>query len=345
MADSTDESKAEEPKADETVSSIDKNVPINESPVSKLNVKLTENENNVGDTSSSASNGGDKKEGQKPSQSIVSSSKVETSSAGGFGFKLPQLPVGKLPRSKRGSLESKDKSANKEGMIEENTVNKKISSDRTTVAEGSFAVPKLPVKQSKSKLRTEKAVDVSDVSPSNSNERERKESDVETQDDGESDMSMKTSSAEKTVPKEKSNSSKLSPAEKLAKTAPLPYKEPPWSGVPRQPYHLEVLKGGAILSTIPLNEKPFVVFGRLESCDVMLEHPSLSRYHMVLQYRSVGDSDCDPGFYVYDLDSTHGSFLNKQKIKPKTYCRMHVGHMFKLAGSTRLYILQVSEYL
>lgn len=122
---------------------------------------------------------------------------------------------------------------------------------------------------------------------------------------------------------------------------PLSYKEPSWSGVPSQEYHLEVLKNGSILSKVALNDKPYHVFGRLASCDFQMDHPSLSRYHMVLQYRPTGDGEHDPGFYVFDLGSTHGSFLNKQQLKAKAFYRMNVGHMFKLGGSTRLFILQV----
>eukprot|EP00057_Strongylocentrotus_purpuratus_P032376 XP_787417.3 PREDICTED: kanadaptin [Strongylocentrotus purpuratus] len=129
--------------------------------------------------------------------------------------------------------------------------------------------------------------------------------------------------------------------EKAAANAPpLPYKEPSWSGVPSQEYHLEVLKNGSILSKVALNDKPYHVFGRLASCDFQMDHPSLSRYHMVLQYRPTGDGEHDPGFYVFDLGSTHGSFLNKQQLKAKAFYRMNVGHMFKLGGSTRLFILQ-----
>ncbi|XP_022090980.1 kanadaptin-like [Acanthaster planci] len=131
-----------------------------------------------------------------------------------------------------------------------------------------------------------------------------------------------------------------SPAEKLAKAPPLPYIEPSWSGVPNEPYHLEVLKSGAIIAKIPLNDKAYHVFGRLEICDIPLEHPSLSRYHLVLQYRLMGDSEHDPGFYLYDLGSTHGSWFNKQKMEGRVFYRMRVGHMFKLGGSSRMYILQ-----
>ena len=48
------------------------------------------------------------------------------------------------------------------------------------------------------------------------------------------------------------------------------------------------------------------------------------------------------GFYVYDLGSTHGTYLNKQKVRPRAYCRLRIGQMVKFGGSTRLFILEVS---
>ncbi|XP_071963209.1 kanadaptin-like [Antedon mediterranea] len=139
--------------------------------------------------------------------------------------------------------------------------------------------------------------------------------------------------------KKKARPSQRSPAEIIA-TPPPPYREPAWSGIPQDEHYLEVLKGGTICDKIGLNDHAFHLFGRLESNHVQLDHPSLSRYHAVLQYRTIGDNDHDPGFYLYDLDSTHGTTLNKKQIEPKVFCRVLVGHMFKLAGSTRLYILQ-----
>ncbi|KAE8600262.1 hypothetical protein XENTR_v10013158 [Xenopus tropicalis] len=125
----------------------------------------------------------------------------------------------------------------------------------------------------------------------------------------------------------------------------IPYREPPWSGLPEALYCLEILKGGSIVSTKNLGNVSWTVFGRLPSCHVSLEHPSVSRYHAVLQYRHVQGSgpDEEPGFYVYDLGSTHGTFLNKQRIQAKTYCRIRVGHVLKFGGSTRLFILQGPE--
>lgn len=89
-----------------------------------------------------------------------------------------------------------------------------------------------------------------------------------------------------------------------------------------------------------------------------MAHPTVSRYHAVFQYRpdvkSESDdadeddneveakkSDIEKGWYLYDLNSTHGSFVNKTRIPPKTYVRVRVGYLLKFGGSTRNFILQV----
>lgn len=120
----------------------------------------------------------------------------------------------------------------------------------------------------------------------------------------------------------------------------LPYVEPSWSGIPKDAYCFEVLKNGIILSTIDLSEKSFTVFGRLGTSDFVLEHPSVSRYHAIVQYRETEDENNTKGFYIYDLESTHGTFLNKERIEPRTYYRLHVGHMIKFGGSSRMFVLQ-----
>ncbi|KAM9842069.1 kanadaptin [Aulostomus maculatus] len=133
------------------------------------------------------------------------------------------------------------------------------------------------------------------------------------------------------------------------KFPPLPYTEPSWGGKPPETtYALEILKNGTIVDKLPLTHSSYFVVGRLPVCDVSLEHPSISRYHAVIQYReqpgeleSVGE---DRGFYVQDLGSTHGTVVNKNKIPPKTYIRLRVGHVLKFGGSTRLFILQGPDF-
>ncbi|XP_029679516.1 kanadaptin isoform X2 [Formica exsecta] len=124
------------------------------------------------------------------------------------------------------------------------------------------------------------------------------------------------------------------------KNIPVPYLEPKWSGKPTEEYKLEVLKSGIILEKIDLTERSFYILGRLPSCNLSLAHPTISRYHAIIQYRTMEDENNSKGFYLYDLESTHGTFWNGHRIKPRTYVRLHDGHMIKLGCSQRKYILQ-----
>lgn len=146
-----------------------------------------------------------------------------------------------------------------------------------------------------------------------------------------------------------------------------PYVEPKWSQPPDSSlvYKFEVLKSGQIVENFDnLQEKAFWTMGKFQTNDIVMAHPTISRYHAVLQYRpdenskddgsdssdddeNSPDSDSTPqkpkvdkGWYLYDLNSTHGTFVNKMKVPPKTYIRLRVGYMLKFGASTRNYILQ-----
>ena len=68
----------------------------------------------------------------------------------------------------------------------------------------------------------------------------------------------------------------------------LSYVEPYWSGTPVEPHSLLIIKNGTEIGKLLLDDKPYHTFGRLPNCDVTLEHPSISRYHAILQYRPTG---------------------------------------------------------
>ncbi|XP_066474749.1 kanadaptin isoform X2 [Tiliqua scincoides] len=129
----------------------------------------------------------------------------------------------------------------------------------------------------------------------------------------------------------------------------LCYQEPPWGGCPAEEgpcgYSLEAVKGGAVLGGLGLVGRSWWLVGRAPSCDLSLAHPSVSRHHAVLQRRpppGAGDGP-EPGLYLYDLGSAHGSFLNKARVPPRTYCRVRVGHVLRFGGSSRLFVLQGPE--
>ncbi|KAL8185599.1 UNVERIFIED_CONTAM: hypothetical protein K2H54_055558 [Gekko kuhli] len=129
------------------------------------------------------------------------------------------------------------------------------------------------------------------------------------------------------------------------------YQEPPWGGCPAEDssvYSLEMVKGGAVLGNVGLDGRSWFLVGRAPDCDLSLAHPSVSRHHAVIQRRPpppAGEKQQgpEPGLYAYDLDSAHGTFINKARISPRTYCRIRVGHVLRFGGSSRLFVLQGPE--
>ncbi|KAK2443829.1 protein phosphatase 1 regulatory inhibitor subunit PPP1R8 protein [Trifolium repens] len=59
----------------------------------------------------------------------------------------------------------------------------------------------------------------------------------------------------------------------------VPYKIPTWSVAPCHQFYLEVLKDGSIIDKFNVHEKAAYMFGRLDLCDFLLEHPTISRFH------------------------------------------------------------------
>ena len=144
------------------------------------------------------------------------------------------------------------------------------------------------------------------------------------------------------------NANELSKKEEstASKSLEIPFKPPAWCCVCNKNYSFEILKSGVMKGEIDLTEKPCYIFGRLDGCDVIMEHPSISRYHAAVVYKGPNEeenmnSKVEEGFYIIDLGSTHGTVVNKVEIKPKVFHRLRVGYVVKFGGSTRLHILQV----
>ncbi|XP_057981949.1 uncharacterized protein LOC131167209 [Malania oleifera] len=119
-----------------------------------------------------------------------------------------------------------------------------------------------------------------------------------------------------------------------AQSVSVPYTIPPWSEPPCHKFYLEVLKDGSIIDQLNIYEKGVYMFGRVDSCDFFLEHPSISRFHAVVQFKRNGEA------YIYDLGSTHGTLVNKSQVKKKVYEELHVGDVIRFGHSSRLYIFQ-----
>ncbi|XP_038892995.1 kanadaptin [Benincasa hispida] len=128
-------------------------------------------------------------------------------------------------------------------------------------------------------------------------------------------------------------------ASKEPQSVAVPYTIPSWSGAPSHRFYLEVLKDGCIIDQFDVYEKGAYMFGRVDLCDFVLEHPTISRFHAVLQFRSNGNA------YLYDLGSTHGSFINKNQVKKRIFVDLHVGDVIRFGHSSRLYIFQGPNHL
>lgn len=111
------------------------------------------------------------------------------------------------------------------------------------------------------------------------------------------------------------------------------YEPPEWSEAPIHPFKLEVLRSGSLLETLDVDRRTFYILGRNPEAHIILEHPSVSRFHAVLQYRS-------HQAYIMDLGSTHGTKLNKRLIPKKQFIEIFVGDLLSFGASTRVYILE-----
>ena len=59
----------------------------------------------------------------------------------------------------------------------------------------------------------------------------------------------------------------------------------------------------------------------------------MSRRHAVLQHKDTGE------LFIYDLGSTHGTFVNKRIIPKHSYVKLVNGDMIRFGQSTRWYIV------
>lgn len=120
---------------------------------------------------------------------------------------------------------------------------------------------------------------------------------------------------------------------------PLNYVEPYWSSKPIYPYYIETIREGVLLDVVQLDSKSFFTLGRSPQCDIAIDSPSASRRHAIIQHKDTG------AVFIYDLGSTHGTFLNKHIVPPFKYIEMHVGDHIRLGVSSKSFVLGGPEEL
>ncbi|BDA42767.1 probable dual specificity protein phosphatase 6 at N-terminal half [Coccomyxa sp. Obi] len=115
--------------------------------------------------------------------------------------------------------------------------------------------------------------------------------------------------------------------------------EPPSAAEPSPGVMLQVSKEGKVVGAMELGLSSIadkVVFGRAPTCDVVLEHLSISRQHAALSTDTAGN------LFITDLGSGHGTYVDGVWIRANEPRLLKKGATFKIAASSREYkVLQV----
>lgn len=100
---------------------------------------------------------------------------------------------------------------------------------------------------------------------------------------------------------------------------------------------IEIQKDGSCLGFITLLAGRPTIFGRASSCDVVLDHASISRQHAKMEV--VGNT-----LILTDLRSCHGTFLNGKLLESGQKIVLIDLDDVRFAASTRSYILRKRGY-
>ncbi|RMZ78807.1 hypothetical protein DV738_g3577, partial [Chaetothyriales sp. CBS 135597] len=139
--------------------------------------------------------------------------------------------------------------------------------------------------------------------------------------------------------------------QKAGQSIVLKYHEPPEarkpSGAAR--WRMYVFKGEEIVDTVELAQQSCWLFGREAAVvDVLLEHPSTSKQHAVIQFRytevknEFGDRKGRVKPYILDLESANGTTVNGDLIPNAQYIELRDKDVVQFGRSSREYIVQLA---
>ena len=100
---------------------------------------------------------------------------------------------------------------------------------------------------------------------------------------------------------------------------------------------LEVQRDGRVLGEYQLGAmtpSQAVLFGRLPTCDVHLEHLSISRQHAQLQVQR------DGSVTLTDMGSGHGTNVDGVWVRANAPKALRVGTVIKFGASTRAMVVK-----
>ena len=129
----------------------------------------------------------------------------------------------------------------------------------------------------------------------------------------------------------------------------LKFTEPVDAAIPKQLWRFYVFKGDEIIETLHVHRQSAFLLGRDDRiADLLITHPSCSKQHAVLQFRSQ-EIRTSTGVireikpYIMDLGSVHKTYLNNNVIDDARYYELRHKDMLKFGSSTREYVLILAD--
>ncbi|KAJ2956438.1 hypothetical protein NQZ79_g7694 [Umbelopsis isabellina] len=142
-------------------------------------------------------------------------------------------------------------------------------------------------------------------------------------------------------------SGKLAAETNTFKGVEMKYNEPPEARTPTKKWRFYVFKGSEQVDLMHIHRQSAFLFGRDRVvADIPVDHPSCSKQHAVLQFRSVNETNQVTGQvrrvvkpFIIDLESTNGTHLNGERIPDTRYIELKLNDVLKFGNSTREYVL------
>ncbi|KAI3387701.1 hypothetical protein SNEBB_009775 [Seison nebaliae] len=107
--------------------------------------------------------------------------------------------------------------------------------------------------------------------------------------------------------------------------------------------YIEIIREGVIIEEIKLKpgqfNKKVIFLGRLkDENDIVIDNPSLSRYHAII-FKKLNCELNSNTFHLVDLNSTHGTRLNKKKMEKNEICPLLDCYQIRFGFSSRIYVV------
>ncbi|KAF6025411.1 SNIP1 [Bugula neritina] len=124
------------------------------------------------------------------------------------------------------------------------------------------------------------------------------------------------------------------------------YNEPPEARKPKLKWRLYPFKGDTALPVLHVHRQSGYLLGRdRKVADIPIDHPSCSKQHAVLQFRSVeytrddGTKGRHTRPYIIDLGSANGTFINNKAIEAQRYVELREKDTIKFGYSSRDFVI------